>query len=60
MIEACKKSGSKFIWSTGGWSDITMTLRPDQVDSFVDKVVELLRIGGDGIDFDWEHLSTNP
>lgn len=28
----------------------------DQVDSFVAKAVAMLKIGGDGIDLDWEHL----
>ena len=60
MMEACRQNGTKFIWSTGGWSDLTQTLRDDQIDTFVGKAVALLKVGGDGIDFDWEHLSNNP
>ena len=49
--------GGKFIWAIGGHSDLTKTLERDQIPSFVEKCVDLLRIAGDGIDFDWEHLS---
>ena len=34
-----------------------MTLDETQIDMFVNKCVELVKIGGDGIDFDWEHLN---
>ena len=60
MIEACKRNGQKFIWATGGWSDITKTLSPGQEDSFVNHLVNLLKMAGDGVDFDWEHLSDHP
>ena len=34
------------------------TIADDQVDTLVAMLVELLEtVGGDGIDFDWEHLS---
>lgn len=59
LMEACKQTGAKFIWSVGGWSDTTLTLMPEQVDSFVGKAVALLEKAGDGMDFDWEHLSQN-
>jgi len=57
LIEACKQTQTKFIWSVGGWSDMTETLLPEQVDSFVSKAVALLEKYGDGMDFDWEHFS---
>ena len=57
LMDACRQNGTKFIWSIGGWSDLTETLRDDQIDAFVGKVVALLKVGGDGVDFDWEHLS---
>ena len=59
MMEACKRNNQKFIWATGGWSDLTQTISSDQVDLFVEKAVALLKMGGDGIDFDWEHLSSD-
>lgn len=58
-MDATHANGGKFIWSIGGWSDLTKTLAADQVDAFVGKCVELLKISGDGVDLDWEHLSTN-
>lgn len=57
LIKAAHDAGKKFIWAIGGWSDIQKTIRPDQIDLFVSKCVDLLREYGDGIDFDWEHLS---
>ena len=57
LIEATYHNNGKFIWAIGGWSDLTKTILPSQVDSFVQKCVELLAAVGDGIDFDWEHLS---
>lgn len=56
MWEACKRNNQKFIWAIGGWSDLTETIRMDQVDLFVSKIIAMLRLGGDGVDFDWEHL----
>lgn len=52
-----KDNGKKWIWAIGGWSDVTKTIRPNQIDTFVSKCVALLKHAGDGIDFDWEHLT---
>jgi len=60
MIAACHQGGKKFIWAIGGYSDATKAVRDDQVQLFASKVVQLLKVGGDGIDFDWEHLSDDP
>ena len=61
MINAVHAKGNKFIWSIGGWSDLTKTIHESQIPTFVDKCIELLKLEGgflaDGIDFDWEHLS---
>lgn len=57
LIEAVNQNNGKFIWAIGGWSDVTKTITPNQVDNFVNQCVELLKLSGDGIDFDWEHLS---
>lgn len=59
VIDDVKGSGKKFVWSIGGWSDLTRTLSDDQIPSFVDQVVTLLKYSGDGVDLDWEHLSTD-
>lgn len=60
LQQAVAENSGKFIWSIGGWSDLTHTLHPNQVDTFVQKCVQLLEMSGDGIDLDWEHLSTDP
>ena len=60
LIDAVHANGGKFIWGLGGWSDLTQTLKSTDVDVFVSKVVEILKKYGDGIDFDWEHLSDIP
>ena len=64
LIKAVHENGGKFIWAIGGWSDLTKTLRKKQIPRFVEKVVELLKLGkgrlADGIDFDWEHLNEDP
>jgi len=64
LIKATHKNNAKFIWGIGGWSDVTKTLHEEQIPDFVDKCVELLKLDngtlGDGIDFDWEHLSEDP
>jgi len=61
LIDSVHQNNGKFIWAIGGWSDLTKTLHEDQIPTFVDKCIELLKLGngtlGDGIDFDWEHLS---
>ncbi|WP_051261549.1 glycoside hydrolase family 18 protein [Desulfovibrio inopinatus] len=59
MIDSCHADGKKFIWAIGGWSDLTRTISDDQIQAFVDYCVKLLSLTGDGIDFDWEHLSEN-
>ncbi|QSH41408.1 glycosyl hydrolase family 18 protein [Lentisphaerota bacterium ZTH] len=59
IIQHCQENNKKFIWAIGGWSDLTKTISDAQVDTFVSKCVQLLQLGGDGIDFDWEHLSSN-
>lgn len=58
VMEDCAAAGQKFIWAIGGWSDLTLTITDDQIPLFSEKVVNLLKLGGDGVDFDWEHLST--
>jgi len=57
MIKDCHSTGKKFIWAIGGWSDLVKTLQDDQIDNFATQVVELLGVAGDGVDFDWEHIS---
>ena len=56
LIKATHDNGSKFIWAIGGWSDLQQTIRVNQIDKFVDMVVDLLKVSGDGVDFDWEYL----
>lgn len=60
MIDECQANGKKFIWAIGGWSDLTQTISDDQVSALVAQCVLLLKLGSDGIDFDWEHLSNDP
>lgn len=64
MAQAVHNQGGKFIWSIGGWSDLTMTIAEVQIPVFVDKCIRLLKLQrgtlADGIDFDWEHLSQDP
>ncbi|ASG67793.1 hypothetical protein fh0823_09080 [Francisella halioticida] len=57
LIKLTHENNGKFIWAIGGWSDLQQTITDDQIDSFVNQVIELLKLGGDGVDFDWEHLS---
>jgi GH18 family chitinase len=57
MLQACKQESKKFLWGVGGWSDLEQTIAPGQIDTFVNMSVDLLKQYGDGIDFDWEHLS---
>lgn len=56
VINKTHENNGKFIWAIGGWSDLQYTISPDQVDKFVDMMVNLLKHAGDGIDFDFEHL----
>lgn len=59
-MDAVHANGSKFVWSIGGWSDCTETLDDENVESLADHIVQLIKVGkGDGVDFDWEHLSSN-
>jgi len=60
LIKATHENNGTFIWGIGGWSDLTKAIAPDQVNDFVDEVLGLLNESGDGIDFDWEHLSDDP
>jgi len=58
LQQYCAAHGIKFIWAFGGWSDLTQTIRDDQIPALVDKIVALLQLpGAHGIDFDWEHVS---
>jgi len=57
MIDDCKEQQKLFMWSIGGWSDLTKTISDEQIPQFVEQVVSLLKLGGDGVDLDWEHLS---
>jgi GH18 family chitinase len=58
IIDDSASAGKTFMWAVGGWSDLQRTLTDAQIPAFVDKIVELLKYEGDGVDFDWEHLST--
>lgn len=60
LIDATHNNQAKFIWSVGGWSDLTQTLQETQINTFVHKCTALLKLAGDGINFDWEHLSDDP
>ncbi|AIT10187.1 hypothetical protein LO80_09515 [Candidatus Francisella endociliophora] len=57
LIDSTHKNNSKFIWALGGWSDLQQTISPAQVDELVNQLVDLLKVSGDGIDFDWEHIN---
>ena len=57
LIDFCKTNNKRFLWAFGGWSDLTKTIDDDQVAALVEQLVQLLAMGADGIDFDWEHLS---
>jgi hypothetical protein len=59
VMDTVHGNGKRFVWAIGGWSDLTKTISDDQIPAFVDQVVALLQNGGDGVDFDWEHLSTS-
>merc|ERR1711963_691212 len=59
LIDDCKSKGQTFMWSIGGWSDIQRTITDEQIPALTNQVVGLLQLGGDGADFDWEHLSTS-
>lgn len=57
MMNHAEHTGKKWIWAIGGWSDLTLTIQKNQINNFVKRCVDLLKKGGDGIDFDWEHMS---
>merc|ERR1719295_816631 len=58
LMDYCTANGKTFLWAFGGGSDLKRTIADNQVDTLVAMLVELLEtVGGDGIDFDWEHLS---
>ena len=57
LVKATHENSSKFIWAIGGWSDLQQTIKKNQIDKFVSMVVDLLKVSGDGVDFDWEHLN---
>ena len=50
-MAAQKTRQAKFIWSIGGYSDLTKGIREEDLGKFVERCVQLLQIGGDGIDF---------
>tara|TARA_Y100001958_G_scaffold27577_3_gene17526 strand:+ start:23367 stop:26828 length:3462 start_codon:yes stop_codon:yes gene_type:complete len=61
VMEYCCAHNKKFIWAIGGWSDTKNTPQYSHqtyITNFVTNCVRLLKeVGGDGIDFDWEHFS---
>ncbi len=57
IIDYCHANNKKFIWAIGGWSDLKRTISDSQIQLFITNCIDLLKITGDGIDFDWEHLS---
>jgi len=59
VMKHVEAAGKKFIWALGGWSDLQRTVSDKQIPHLVKQIVALLHVGGDGIDFDWEHLSTS-
>lgn len=59
VISYCASNGKRFIWALGGWSDLTLTISDAQIPALVDKIADLLAVAGDGIDLDFEHLSSH-
>jgi len=59
VMNACKSKGQVFMWAVGGWSDLQRTISDAQIPALAEQIVGLLKLGGDGVDFDWEHLSTS-
>tara|TARA_Y100001958_G_scaffold27577_3_gene17527 strand:+ start:27008 stop:30967 length:3960 start_codon:yes stop_codon:yes gene_type:complete len=61
VMDYCCENHKHFVWAIGGWSDTANTPQYSHqtyIDNFVDNCVRLLKeVGGDGIDFDWEHFS---
>lgn len=57
LMDTCAKNNQVFMWSIGGWSDLKGTITDAQIPVLVSQVLALLKLGGDGVDFDWEHLS---
>lgn len=58
MYDQCHNNGKKWIWSIGGASDLKFGIKDDQIASFVDKVKFILSKAGDGVDLDFEHMSS--
>jgi len=60
-MKYCCDNNKLFIWAIGGWSDTKSTPKyedQEYINNFVDNCIKILtQIGGDGIDFDWEHFS---
>merc|ERR1712232_1182236 len=59
VMDYCSANGKTWMWAIGGWSDLERTISDEQIPTLVQQVVALLKLGGDGVDFDWEHLSTS-
>jgi len=58
MYDQCHNNGKKWIWSIGGASDLKFGVKDDQIAAFVDKVKFILSKAGDGVDLDFEHMSS--
>jgi len=59
LFKEVKNNGKLFIFGMGGYSDTKGFMRLDQVQSFADKVAHLLGTVGDGINLDFEHISSS-
>ena len=57
MNDYLHDNGKKLIWGIGGATDLQFGIEPKQVDNFAGQVKSMLSKVGDGIDFDFEHLS---
>ena len=59
IIELCQNNGVKLMASIGGWSMCKhfpeMAADPVKRQNFLDDCVELINMGFDGIDIDWEY-----
>lgn len=59
LYREVKNNGKKFIFAIGGESDLLGLMSVDQVPDFANYVVYLMGLVGDGINFDFEHMSHN-